>query len=93
MEHNGVTVEERRALEYVQGLKSFYGHLIIYALVVAGLFAVNLISSPGYIWAKWPAFGWGMAVVLHGLRAYDVFTIFGPSWEKKQVEKRLGRKL
>ncbi|WP_345775811.1 hypothetical protein [Vibrio sp. 99-8-1] len=29
----------------------------------------------------------------HGLNAFEVFTMFGPKWEKRQIEKKLGRKL
>jgi transcriptional regulator with XRE-family HTH domain len=93
MEKNEVSEEERKAFKHVQDLKGFYGNLITYVIVITGLFIINLISSPEYIWAKWPAMGWGIGILAHGLRAFDLFTLFGPEWEKKQVEKRLGRTL
>ena len=37
---------------------------IRYLMVVAMLFAINLLSSPQYIWAWWPALGWGIALAL-----------------------------
>ena len=29
----------------------------------------------------------------HGLQVFEVFDLWGTDWEKRQVEKRLGRKL
>ncbi|PRY63507.1 2TM domain-containing protein [Vreelandella songnenensis] len=45
------------------------------------------------MWAWWPAMGWGIGIISHGLSAFEVLNFFGPEWEKKQIEKRLGRKL
>ncbi|KXO13792.1 hypothetical protein AKG98_2365 [Moritella sp. JT01] len=52
-----------------------------------------MITGPNYIWAWWPAIGWGIGIVSHGLSAFEILNFFGADWEKKQVEKRLGRKL
>jgi hypothetical protein len=39
------------------------------------------------------AIGWGIGVIINGLNAFEVIHLFGPNWERRQVEKRLGRKL
>ena len=93
MGQDSVSKEERQAFKQVQIEKGFYGHLFTYVLVVAALFVINLISAPDYIWAKWPALGWGVGILSHGVRVFSSFRFFGPEWEKKQVEKKLGRKL
>lgn len=93
MENYEVSKEEEKAFKYVQAIKGFYGHLITYVIVITGLFILNIVSSPDYIWAKWPALGWGIGILSHGLRAFELFSLFGPEWEKKQVEKKLGRRL
>ena len=93
MNNNDVSIEEKKAFEYVQNVKGFYSHLAVYILVIIGLFVINLTTAPGYIWAKWPAIGWGIGILSHGLSAFNIISLFGPDWEKKQVEKRLGRKL
>jgi len=85
--------EETRIIEHVQDIKGFYSHLINYAVVVLGLFLLNFLVSPGYYWAWWAALGWGIGVVSHGLSVFEVYSFFGADWEKKQIEKRLGRKL
>ncbi|KJF83079.1 helix-turn-helix domain-containing protein [Photobacterium angustum] len=88
-----ITEDEKQAINYVKGIKGFYSNLTTYILVISALFVINYFTSPGYWWAVWPALGWGIGIVSHALSAFEVLNIFGPEWEKKQVEKRLGRKL
>ncbi|MCE0492692.1 2TM domain-containing protein [Vibrio salinus] len=88
-----VTDEEQTVIDQVRAIKSFYSHLTTYLVVMAFLFAINLLTNSNHIWAWWPALGWGIGVVKHGLNAFEVFHFLGPKWEKKQIEKRLGRKL
>lgn len=88
-----ITSEEQMALEYVREIKGFYSHLICYAIIITLLFILNLVTSPGYIWAGWPAMGWGIGVISHGVSVFKEFDLLGHDWEKRQVEKRLGRKL
>ncbi|UTF59061.1 2TM domain-containing protein [Gilvimarinus sp. DA14] len=85
--------QEQQALEYVRDLKAFYTNVLTYLVVIPFLFFINLTTSPGYLWAWWPTFGWGIGLLIHGIQTFEVFNFFGPGWEKKQVEKRLGRKL
>jgi transcriptional regulator with XRE-family HTH domain len=88
-----ITDEEQVIIDQVRAIKGFYSHLMTYAMVIGLLFVINLFTSPDYIWAFWPALGWGIGVVNHGLSAFEVFDFFGAKWEKRQIEKRLGKKL
>lgn len=92
---NGVNItdEEKTVIEQVRAIKSFYSHLITYLVVICLLFLINLLTYPNYIWAVWPALGWGIGIINHGLSAFEVFDFLGSKWEKRQIEKRLGRKL
>ena len=36
---------------------------------------------------------WGIGVLFHGLRVFKGDLLLGPAWEKRQVEKHLGRPL
>jgi hypothetical protein len=46
---------------------------------------------PAYI--QFTLVGWGFGLIFHGLNAFEMVNFFGPAWERKKVEKRLGRKL
>lgn len=58
-EYVKIPTEEERAIAHVKKIKGFYSHAIWYVLVISGLFIFNYVSEPGYIWAWWPAMGWG----------------------------------
>jgi len=93
MDMNNITLEEKRAFQQVKRERGFYTHLITYVIVVGLLFAGNYLFNPVYIWAKWPALGWGIGIFTHGIRTFSPVKLFGDEWEKKQIEKKLGRKL
>lgn len=54
---------------------------------------VNLMTSPEYLWVLWVMGGWGISVAFSGFRLIQPDLFHGPEWERRQVEKRLGRPL
>ena len=84
---------EQQAMEYVRDIKGFYSHAIKYVVVISLLFVINFATAARYISAWWPMLGWGIGLLSHGLNVFEVFNFFSPSWEKRLIEKRLGRKL
>ncbi|WP_087016224.1 helix-turn-helix domain-containing protein [Thaumasiovibrio subtropicus] len=88
-----VTDDERKVMKRVREIRGFYSHVVSYVTVMALLLVINLFTSPDYFWVVWPALGWGVGIISHGLNAFDLLNFFGPEWEKRQIEKRLGRKL
>jgi transcriptional regulator with XRE-family HTH domain len=82
--------DEAEAMEYVKGLKEFYGHVFLYVVFVT-VFGFALGFERPMILIG--AIGWGIGVIINGLNAYEVIHLFGPGWERRQVEKRLGRRL
>ena len=91
--HESISSEEQMALEYVRELKAFYSHAISYVFFIALLFLINYLTNSDYWWAGWAALGWGIGVASHAFSVFNEFDVFGAGWEKRQVEKRLGRKL
>jgi transcriptional regulator with XRE-family HTH domain len=85
--------DEVRAFREVRKLRGFYHHLMIYIVVIAGLTIFNLWKTPERLWVLGPALGWGIGILAHGLSVFGGGRIFGPEWERRQIEKRLGRKL
>ena len=88
-----VSPDEEAALRHVRKIRGFYGHLAQYVIVISGLVILNLFTSPKYFWAIWPAMGWGLGVLFHGIRVFGKSPFMNADWEKRQVEKYLGRKL
>jgi len=88
-----VSMEETLALARVRGIKGFYIHLFQFVAVIAVLAAINVVTQPRYLWVGWVALAWGMGVLVHGLRAFDKVPFLTVDWEKRQVERYLGRRI
>ena len=87
------SAEEILAFNQVRKLKGFYIHLAQYVLVVSLLTVINALTTPNRWWVQWVIMGWGVGVFFHWLQISERFGLFGSTWKKEQVEKRLGRKL
>ena len=93
--------DEKEALEYVKGIKEFFTHVLIFAvmlIVYGGAIMTGKIAEDRLTFLVLASAGWGIGVFIHGLIAFEKIRLgwlkwFGPSWEKALVEKRLGRKL
>lgn len=86
-----MTQAEQEAVEYVRDIKAFYEHLFTFVVVNLFLIGLNLFVTSGYFWAGWVIAGWGVGVALHAISTFEVITLFSPDWEKRQIDKRLGR--
>jgi hypothetical protein len=85
-----------RAKARVEEIKGFYGHLLTYVVVNAFLIVLNVLTSPGVYWFKWPLFGWGIGVAVHAIAVFGGGRFLGREWEERKIrelmerEKRLG---
>ena len=77
----------QRAKEKAESKIQFYIHLAVFLGVNCILVVINLKNSPGSLWFIWPFFGWGIAVVLHGLKVLDVFNF--SKVKKEMIEKNI----
>lgn len=88
-----IAADEALALNHVRHVRQFYLHLVKYVLIISVLAVVNVMTSPQRLWVLWVAAGWGLGLLLRGLRVFDKVPFLNAQWEKAQVEKYLGRKL
>jgi sensor histidine kinase YesM len=73
-----------RAKERVEKLKSFYGNLISYCVVIPVLIIINLNTS-SFQWFWFPMLGWGLGVTFHALETFG----YGKSWEERKIKEIL----
>src|SRR5262245_25525976 len=85
--------QEKEAFEYVRKLRGFYLHLFQFIVFSVALLTANLLLSPGYLWSLWAIGAWGLAMLVEAFRLFRPEWVLGPAWERRQVEKRLGRPL
>lgn len=87
----GTDMDEALVLGQVRRIRAFYLHAFRYVLVMLVLLAINVVSTPHKWWVMWPALGWGAALLAQGLGAFELLPVLGADWERREVERRLGR--
>ncbi len=83
--------EEHEAVEYVRDIKGFYNHLGVYIITIAAMAATNVYMGTDNLWFIWPMLGWGLGVASHGLAVFELFSLLGIDWERRQIKKRMQR--
>jgi len=75
-----------RAVERVEEMKGFYASLIAYFIVIPFLIFIYFKFTPHTIqWFWFPAFGWGIGLVIQGFKAFS--PVFGSSWEERKIQE------
>lgn len=76
-----------KAQKKVEEIKGFYGNLAAYIVVIAGLMILNLLTSADHLWFFYPAIGWGIGVVVHGMSVFNYMPFLGRDWEEKKIRE------
>src|SRR5882724_10563521 len=76
----------QRAEQRVAALKGFYVHLLVFVLVVAGLFVINLITGEPW-WVLWVLAGWGIGVLAHGVAVSGAAHQTASSWKERKLKQ------
>ncbi|BAZ87955.1 2TM domain-containing protein [Dolichospermum compactum] len=66
---NNVEVKKEQ-MSNSQQRKGFKSHLFTFLAINGFLVLLNLVVSPGYFWAIYPILGWGLGLLLHGMKVY-----------------------
>jgi 2TM domain len=66
---NNVEVKKEQ-MSNSQQRKGFKSHLFVFIAINSFLVILNLVVSPGYFWAIFPMLGWGLGLLLHGIKVY-----------------------
>jgi transcriptional regulator with XRE-family HTH domain len=88
-----VDPDEALALAHVRKLKEFYLHIAQFSAMGVFLAILNFFISPDVPWALWVAVAWTIALLFHGLHVFNKIPFLTGQWERREVEKYLGRKL
>ncbi len=77
-----------RAKARVECLKKFYGNVTSYVLVVSFLAAINYyLDEWRHAWFLWVAFGWGIGILFHAIRTFNLNPFFGRAWEERKIRE------
>lgn len=82
--------DEKEALKYAKRIKDFIEGISVYAILLAAFAFAGMFSEPVVFWVFG---GLGIGLIVQGLLAYEIIRMPWQNFEKKLIEKRLGRKL
>lgn len=91
--HPHLRADEALALAHVRRIKLFCVNLMVYVGVAGSLVVTNWLTSPQYMWSLWMGSIWGVIVVLNAVQVFFKVPFLDPVWERRQVERFLGRSL
>ncbi|WP_071191446.1 2TM domain-containing protein [Trichormus sp. NMC-1] len=63
---------KKQQISNSQKRKEFKSHLISFIVINGFLILLNLFTSPSYFWAIYPILGWGLGLLLHGIKTYMI---------------------
>ncbi|MEZ4501757.1 MAG: 2TM domain-containing protein [Dehalococcoidia bacterium] len=65
----------------------FFIHALVYVLVNAGLWVLDLVTGGGINWAYWTTIPWGIGLAIHGAVLFAELKVFGDDWRQRRIEK------
>ncbi|MGB5316176.1 MAG: 2TM domain-containing protein, partial [Robiginitalea sp.] len=84
-------IEDKRyekAREKVEAIKSFYGNLGTYMVVIPFLAWLNWQTTRfSFPWVIFPMMGWGFGLLMHGMEAYGYNPLWGKRWEERKIKQ------
>ena len=80
---------EKDAIAYVQNLRAFHLNWITSLVVLPFLYLLNRALSPEFWWVMIVGAAWAMAILLHALVIFGMFSLFGAEWEQEELKKRM----
>jgi hypothetical protein len=80
----------RAAKKKAEEIQGFYIHLIVYAVINGGLFAINALTrgDGGTWWFYWPLAAWGIGLLVH---AATMLRVFSPEWAERRAREAVAR--
>lgn len=85
--HTSETNLYLKAQKRVEDIKGFYGNLGSYVIVIGGLAILNIVTYPKHLWFLYPAIGWGLGVLVHGMSVFNYMPFMGRDWEERKIRE------
>jgi transcriptional regulator with XRE-family HTH domain len=83
--------EEKKELENIRKIRHFIVELIAYLTVVPLICFASYVHNGQIRNGLGLAVGWGFWLAYQTIDLFDTKAFFGASWEKRQLDKRMGR--
>lgn len=77
-----------RAKERVEIIKKFYSNLMSYIIFIGFLAGLNYYTNQwNRPWFLWAAFGWGIGIIFHAIKAFNWVPFMNRDWEDRKIKE------
>lgn len=83
--------DEKKELENIRAIRRFIVELAVYLIVVPLVCFASYVHNGEIRNGLGLAVGWGFWLAYQAIDLFDTKAFFGASWEKRQLDKRMGR--
>lgn len=77
----------RAAQKQVKEIKGFYSHLSFYIIFNGIIIFINLRYSPEVLWFFWTTFSWGIGLLFHAVRVFQLVPFMSKNWEARKIKE------
>ena len=78
-----------RAEEKVDCKIKFYRNFIAYLIVNSILFVINWIYTPWFWWVAFPAFFWGIGILVKFLKAFVFIEMYDEDYRERKIQEEI----
>lgn len=93
MNESTITSEEREELVGVRRRTRFLYQLVAFLIVIPLFWLVDWIPDGRLTFAHWLTLAWGIWLALRARALFKSGGLFDAGWERRQLEKRTGRRM
>ena len=87
-----LSADELLELEHIRNIKKFMSDVMVFAITAPLIIILSWVNGVSN-WSIAAVAIWGAWLAYDAFDVFDAKDFFGHGWEKRQLEKRLGRKL
>ncbi len=77
--------------ERVLKLQAYYNHILWYIFINGFLAGFNYYTQPDKLWFYYPLAGWGIGLLFHTLKVYNIQIFFSSRWVNKTIRNRMDK--
>lgn len=92
LDESKLSEEEKTELQHIRKIRSFVIQLASYFIIVPLICLANYIHGGSIRNGLGLALSWGLWLAYCALNLFDTKTVLGKGWEKRELDKRMGRK-
>lgn len=69
----------------------FWLHVLIFAMVNAGIWIIDAAQGDGIEWAYWTTIPWGIGLGIHAVVLLAELRLFGDAWRERKIGEYMER--